>query len=223
MCIILKKYLLVSIISLFITLPVYAQTNPSLLIEQYEPQWYDFNIVGRDAPRVSVDNVHGTSWQVTLVNNLLYTDPQGSAVLKLYDENNPSKFIEIGMGSSPTEKFWVAVWLEETGYVVVHNNLERGWIPGAKIIASYSEIAGLTVNNGERIVVTNLDIDSFAISQYSVHGLESTNDPPIVNSGSILFEIISGDPTANPLQLYPYYLAIAIGIIIAILLITKKR
>lgn len=223
MCIILKKYLLVSFVLSFIVLPVYGQTNPSLLIEQYEPQWYDFIVVGRDAPRISVDNIHGISWQVTIVNNLLYTDPNGNAVLKLYDENNPNKFIEIGMGASPSEKFWVAVWLEETGYVVVHSNLERGWIPEAKILVSYSEIAGLTVNNGERIVVSNLDIDSFAISQYSVHGLESTNDPPIVNSGSILFEIVSGDPTANPLQLYPYYLAVAIGIVVAILLVTKKR
>lgn len=223
MCIILKKYLLVSFVLSFIVLPVYGQTNPSLIIEEYEPQWYDFNVVGRDALRVPVDNIHGISWQVTIINNLLYIDPDGSAVLKLYDKNDPNKFIEIGMGADPTEKFWIAVWLEKTGYVVVYNDLEHGWKPGAKILISYSEVAGLTVNNGERIVVSNLNIDSFIISQYSVHGLESTNDPPIVNSGSMLFEIVSGDPTANPLQLYPYYLAVAIGIVVAILLITKKR
>ena len=53
------------------------------------------------------------------------------------------------------------------------------------------------MNNGGRIVVTNLDIGVFAIDSYSVHGLEGSTDPPAVNSGSMIVEFLSGDPAKN--------------------------
>ena len=70
------------------------------------------------------------------------------------------EFIEVGMGSIPDNKFWVAVQTPKEGYIVVHSDLDRGWYPQTKSIVSYTERAGLTVNNGARIVVTNLDIGS---------------------------------------------------------------
>ena len=81
----------------------------------------------------------------------------------------------------------------------------------------------LTVNNGERIVTTNLDIGSFQIGSYSVFGMESSTDPPAINSGKFVLEFMSGDPTQNELALFPFYLAGGVGVIVAIVLVTKKR
>lgn len=220
------KYLFVLILlSAFVMIPVFAEEskNPTLIIDTIEIPSYEFNKILRDTNIVPMQRTHEISWQVTIDNNLVYANPDGNAVLRIYDKENPEKLVEIGMGSQPNEKFWIAVQTPKEGYVVVHSDLERGWSPLSKVIVSYTERAGLTVNNGARIVVSNLDIGAFAIDSYSTHGMESPNDPPAVNSGSMIIEIISGDPAKNPLALFPFYLAAGIGILVGVLYITKKR
>ncbi|MFB5627710.1 MAG: hypothetical protein ACE5R5_05890, partial [Nitrosarchaeum sp.] len=76
---------------------------------------------------------------------------------------------------------------------------------------------------GARIIVSNLDIGVFAIGSYSVHGMESSTDPPAVNSGSMIAEFLSGDPAKNPFAFFPFYVAAGIGILVGILYLTKKR
>jgi hypothetical protein len=127
------------------------------------------------------------------------------------------------MGSQPHNKFWVAVTTPKEGYIIVHKDLERGWYPEAKSIISYTDKAGLTVNNGARIVVTNLDIGIFAIDSYSTHGMESSTDPPAINSGSLILDFLSGDPAKNVYAFFPFYVAAGVGVIVAILFLTKKR
>ena len=127
------------------------------------------------------------------------------------------------MGSNPDNKYWVAVQTPDEGYIVVHRDLDRGWYPQAKSIVSYTDRAGLTVNNGARIVATNLDIGTFAIDGYSVHGMEESTDPPAVNSGSLILEFLSGDPSQNVLVLFPFYVAAGIGVIVGTLYLTKRR
>ena len=105
----------------------------------------------------------------------------------------------------------------------MHSNLERGWSPSSKTIVSYTERAGLTVNNGARIVVSNLDIGIFVINSYSVSGMESPTDSPAVNSGSMILEFISGDPAKNPFALFPFYVAAGVGTLVGVLYLTKKR
>ena len=220
------KYLLALILlSGFITLPVFAEQskNPTLIIDTIEIPSYEFNKILRDTDIITMQRTHSIAWQVTIDNNLLYANPDGNAVLRLYDKDNPEKIVEIGMGSQPHEKFWIAVQTPKEGYVVVHSDLERGWSPESKTIISYTERAGLTVNNGARIVVSNLDIGIFAINSYSVHGMESPTDPPAVNSGSMIVEFISGDPAKNPFALFPFYVAAGVGILVGALYLTKKR
>ena len=208
----------------FVISPAFAQElNPSLIIENIEIPAEEFNLVLRDAPIVTLDDIHAVSWQVTIDNNLLYSNPNGNAVLRLYDQESDDEFIEVGMGSHPENKFWVAVKTPEESYIVVHRDLERGWYPEAKSIISYTDRAGMTVNNGARIVVTNLDIGKFVVDSYSVHGMESSTDPPAVNSGSMVIEILSGDPSKNALALFPFYVAAGIGVIVGVLFLTKKR
>lgn len=219
------KYLFIILLLGFSLTPAFAQelTNPSLLLDTIDVPSDEFNRILREAPVVFLDDVHAVSWQVTIDNNLLYANPNGNAVLRLYDAETHDEFIEVGMGSQPDNKFWVAVQTPKEGYIVVHKDLDRGWYPQAKSIISYTDRAGLTVNNGARIVVTNLDIGTFAIDSYSVYGKEGSTDPPAVNSGSMIIEFLSGDPAKNTFAMFPFYMAAGVGIIVGVLFLTKKR
>ena len=206
--------------------PAFAQSqqNPSLVLETIEIPAHFFNTVGRDTIIVDFEKPHIISWQVTIRNDLLYANPDGNAVVRFYDKNTPEKFVEIGMGSPPDDKFWIAVQIpDDPGYVVIHSKLERGWKQELTQIIAYTERAGMTVNNGERIVLSNLDIGTFQMGSYSVFGKEGSTDPPAVSSGNLQLEIMSGDPAKNTLHLYPFFLAGGIGVIVAVLLVTKKR
>ena len=215
--------MLILFMGFFIT-PVFAQeiTNPSLIIDSIEVPAEKFNVVLRDTPITSLNAVHAISWQVTIDNNLLYANPDGNAVLILHDSKS-GELIEVGMGPKPDNKFWVAVTTPKEGYVVVHSNLERGWYPETKSIISYTDKAGLTINNGARIVVTNLDIGKFAIDSYSIFGKEGSTDPPAVSSGSMILDFMSGDPAQNVFAFFPFYVAAGIGLIVGVLFLTKKR
>ncbi|MDE0266858.1 MAG: hypothetical protein OXI27_08920 [Thaumarchaeota archaeon] len=197
--------------------------NPSLVIEAVTVDSPEFNRVLRDAPIVMLEQPHIVSWQATIDNDLVYAHPGGSAVLRLYDQESRDEFVEVGMGANPDNRFWVAVQTPKEGYVVVHRDGERGWYPQAKVIVSYTDRAGMTVNNGARIVVTNLDIGLFAPDSYSVHGMEGSTDPPATVSGDLLVEFLSGDPSQNAFALFPFYVAAGIGIIVGALYLTKKR
>jgi hypothetical protein len=212
------------ILSGFFIMPAFAQEikNPSVVIEIIEIPFQDFNKVSRDATIVDLENDHAISWQLTVDNNLVYAHPNGNAVLKFYDKNS-EKFVEIGMGSPPDKKFWVAVNTVKEGYVVVQSNLERGWYPETKLIISFTERGGLTVNNGARISVASLNIGSFVIDSYSAHGLEGSTDPPAVNSGSMTVEFLSGDPGQNIWAFFPFYITAGLVIFIGVLYLTKRR
>ncbi|MEK0366796.1 MAG: hypothetical protein QQN45_02575 [Nitrosopumilus sp.] len=221
------KYLfaIIFLTGFFIT-PAFAQgmNNPSVIIDTIEIPAQEFNRVLRDAPIIPLDDIHAVSWQVTIDNNLLYANPNGDAVLRIYNQDlSATEFIEIGMGSQPDNKLWVAVKTPKEGYIVIFRDLDRGWYPEAKVLMSYTDRAGLTVNNGGRIVVTNLAIDVFLIDSYSVHGMEGSTDPPVVNSGVMIVEFLSGDPAKNIFALYPFFLAIGLFAIVGVLFLTKKR
>ena len=211
--------------------PAFAQEeskNPTLSMVNIDIDYNDFNKTARDQVIIPFDDIHDVSWQVNLVNELLYGNPSGNGVIRFYDATIDDKFIEIGMGSPPNKKFWIAVQLpDDEGYVVVHDKLDRGWSTNAeknaKVILAYSDTAGLTINNGERIVLSNLDIEDFEIKSYSVWGMEGSQDPPATTSGYLNLEILSGDPKEGPLHLFPFMLVGCIGVGIVILLVTKKR
>ncbi len=222
----MKYIIFFSIVLSILIIPAHAQTqqNPSMFLETIEISPSDFNTVARDSVIIILEKPHTISWQVTIRNDLVYGNPNANAVIRFYEFENLEKFIEIGMGSKPDEKFWLAVQIpDEVGYVVVHSKLERGWVPESTPILAYTERAGLTVNNGERIVLSNLDIENFKIGSYSVYGMESSSDPPAITSGTFKMEIMSGDPAENKLHLFPFFLAGGLGVIVAVLLITKKR
>jgi len=68
-----------------------------------------------------------------------------------------------------------------------------------------------------------LDIEEFEIKSYSVWGMQGSQDPPATVAGSLNVEILSGDPKEGPLHMLPFVVVGCLGIIIVILLVTKKR
>ena len=226
------KYLLVIFLA-FTIIPAFGQepmigdylepSNPSLIIQQTEIPYSEFNKVKSNTVIVDFENIHAGSWQAELHNDLLYGNPDGDAVIRIYDLDIPEKFFEIGMGSHPRYSYWIAADVPETGYVLLYSAYENGWAPGNPTKITYSEQNGLFVDNGLRTVLSNLDISPFAIKSYSVHGMKGSTDPPAVTDGVFTVKIISADYGENPLSIFPFVVTGIIGAGVIILIISKKR
>ena len=226
------KYLLIIFLA-FTIIPAFGQepmigdylepSNPSLIIQQTEIPYSEFNKVKSNTVIVDFENIHAGSWQAELHNDLLYGNPDGDAVIRIYDSDTPGKFFEIGMGSHPRYSYWIAADVPETGYVLLYSAYENGWAPGNPTKITYSEQNGLTIDNGLRTVLSNLDISPFAIKSYSVHGMKGSTDPPAVTDGVFTVKIISADYGENPLSIFPFVVTGIIGAGVIILIFSKKR
>ena len=226
------KYLLIIFLA-FTIIPAFGQepmigdylepSNPSLIIQQTEIPYSEFNKVQSNTVIVDFENMHAGSWQAELHNDLLYGNPDGDAVIRIYDSDVSEKFFEIGMGSHPRLSYWIAANVPETGYVLLYSAYENGWAPGNPTKITYSEQNGLTVDNGLRTVLSNLDISPFAIKSYSVHGMKGSTDPPAVTDGVFTVKIISANYGENPLSLFPFIVTGIIGAGVIVLIFSKKR
>ena len=226
------KYLFIIFLA-FTALPAFAQEpiigdyiqpiNESLLIQQTEIPYLEFNKISSDSVIKEFSSMHGNSWQAELHNDLLYGNPEGDAVIRIYDSEDASKFFEIGMGSHPRYSYWIAADVPETGYVLLYSAFENGWAPGKPTKITYSEQTGLTVDNGLRTVLSNLDISPFTIKSYSVYGMKGSTDPPAVTEGVFTVKIISADYGENPLAIFPFVVTGIIGAGVIILIFSKKR
>lgn len=220
-----KIHILTLSIFVMVFLPAHAQdfTNPSLILQTVDVSPDELNKVSRDATITKLDDAHSGSWQITLENKLLYANPTGSAVVRFYDADTPDKFIEVGMDSPPDRRFWVGLQLPGEGYIPVTHVDKEGWSDNAKIILAYNDVQGVSISNGKRVVVTNLDLRGFSVNAYSVYGMEESTDPPAINSGKFTFEILSGDVSKNPFHYFPFYVSGAAAALVGILLLIKKR
>jgi len=218
-----KLVLLISIVAAFV--PAYGQefTNDSLVLQTIDVPANEFNKILDDSIPIQFDTNHAGNWQITIQNNLLYGNPKGNAIIRIYDANIADKFIEIGMGSPPDHKFWVTIDDPERGLIPATRLDMDGWYEGSRIIAAYSDVQGISVGNGKRIVVSNVILDNFVAGSYAVYGMNEPTDPPAINSGTFIIDIISGDVSQNPIHYYPYYVTGAVGAIIGVLLLVKKR
>ena len=228
------KYILFLLVLLICTTsPVFAQEpkigdfldpiNPSLFTDKIEIPYHVFNTISRDAEITELENQNPGSWQLSYQNDLLYGNPNGNAVIRIYDVDITDKFLEIGMGSYPNYKYWVAAQVPETGYVLIHSDNENGWIKGIETSITYSEQNGLSVNNGQRTVISNLDLSPFTIKSYSVYGMEGSIDPPATTAGTYYVKIISADYGENSLSIFPFVVTGIIGLVVLVLIVSKKR
>ena len=175
------KYILLILLTITVP-PAFAQdpkigdyldsTNPSLLILETEIPYHDFNKVSRAQESRGLGDVYKR-------------------------QETTNKFFEIGMGSHPNNKYWIAAQVPETGYVILYTAHENGWVQSKPTKITYSEQNGLTVDNGLRTVLSNLDLSPFKIKSYSVHGMEGSTDPPAVTAGAYYVKIISADYGEN--------------------------
>ncbi len=207
-------------------LPVYAQESTMNKSERYDSlqvPYTAFNVYSKNATLFKLDHEHVTNWELEMQNKLQYTNQEGNVVVRLYEDINTPKFIEIGMGGPPDYRFWVAVNTPEDGYFMIHDEKKIGWTPDKLITATHSSSGGLTVSVGSKEAVSNLDVAGFTMREFTVSGMNSASDPPPVESGALTFSILSGDPSQNIIFYMPFMVLAVIVTLIVVLLKTKKR
>ena len=207
-------------------LPVYAQESTMNKSERYDflqVPYTAFNVYSKNATLFKLDHEHVTNWELEMQNKLQYTNQEGNVVVRLYEDINTPKFIEIGMGGPPDYRFWVAVNTPEDGYFMIHDEKKIGWTPDKLITATHSSSGGLTVSVGSKEAVSNLDVAGFTMREFTVSGMNSASDPPPVESGALTFSILSGDPSQNIIFYMPFMVLAVIVTLIVVLLKTKKR
>ncbi len=165
-----------------------------------------------------------TNWQFTIQNNLSYLDSaDAKSVIKIKEPAPSEKFVELAMFSEKTGKFWAAINTNESGYIKVYERDQDGWSRDQPIFVAHANNQGLTITNGKRIIIDKLSIDDFVIGSVSIYGKDELTSPDNSNAGTISFDIIFGNPAESPLYFVPLITIIAIGLIVLVLLIRKKR
>lgn len=205
--------------------PAFAQStmNKSEHLDSVEVPFSAFNVVSHDATVFNLEHEHATNWQIEIQNKLVYENPNGNAIVRLYDISSAEKFVEIGMGSQPDYKFWVAVNTPADGYFVIHEDKTGGWSQDKVITVQHSSNSGLSVTVGSKTAVDELDVNDFTIKTFSVYGMGSTTDPPATNSGNMTLNFLSGDPAQNPIFYMPMIVLVGTAVLIVVLVKTKKR
>ncbi|MDE1763955.1 MAG: hypothetical protein KGH88_06890, partial [Thaumarchaeota archaeon] len=133
------------------------------------------------------------------------------------------KFIEVGMGSPPDHRLWVAVNTPDEGYFLIHQEKTGGWSPGQIVTVQHTSNGGLSASIGQQVLVDNLDVAGFTVRDITASGLDSASDPPTASSGSVTVSIVSGNPADNPIFYMPFIVVAVTGVSIVVLLKTKKR
>ena len=218
----------IAIFVLLLTIPLFpafAQSpmNKSEHLDSVEVSSNAFNVVSHNATVFNLEHEHATNWQVEIQNKLLYANPNGNAVVRFYDNLNTEKYVDVGMGSPPDYKFWVAVNTPTDGYFVIHEERTNGWSPDNTITIQHSSNSGLSVTVGQKTVVDQLDVAGFTIKNFAVYGMESLTDPPAINSGNMFLSFLSGDPAQNPIFYMPMIVLAGTAALIIVLVKTKKR
>ena len=170
-----------------------------------------------DTPKV-------TNWILTIQNNMLYSDMQNAKTIVKLQEPTPSdKFIEIAMFGDASKKFWVAVNTKESGYIRVYEHDNDGWSRNQPVIVAHANNQGLTITNGQRIIIDKLSIDDFTIASIAVYGKDEPTSAVNTYGGDISFNVIYGNPSNSPLYYFPLAMIVGIGGLVVGLLVFKKR
>jgi hypothetical protein len=163
------------------------------------------------------------SWILGIQNNLSYVPREGARTIIKIQEPAPSeKYIELAIYGDQSKRFWVAVNTPEAGYARLYDSTD-GWSSEGTISVAHTENAGLTVTNGQRIVVDRLDVNGFAVASIAVYGNDENMTLANAYAGDIIFEILYGSFEQSSVYYVPVAVMAGIGGIIIGLLILKKR
>jgi len=165
-----------------------------------------------------------TNWQLLIQNNLTYSNYNNAKTIIKIQEPYPSeKFIELGMFGGDSARFWAAVNTKDSGYIRIYERDSNGWSRDQPIFVAHANNQGLTITNGKRIIIDKLSVNDFVVGSISIYGKDESTDPDNSNSGTISFDILFGNPAESPLYYLPLITMIAIGSIVLVLIIRKKR
>ena len=169
------------------------------------------------------DQIKQSSWIISIQDNMSYIPREGvRTIIKIQEPAPSEKFIELGIYGDESKRYWVAVNTPETGYARMYDS-ENGWSPEQPISVAYTANTGLTVTNGQRIVVDRLDLGSFAAASIVVYGNDKNSTLANAYAGDIAFQVLFGSFEQSPLYFVPIAVIAGIFGLVAALLIVKKR
>lgn len=169
------------------------------------------------------DQLKQSSWIISIQDNMSYIPREGvRTIIKIQEPAPSEKFIELGIYGDESKRYWVATNTPEVGYARLYDS-ENGWSPEQPISVAYTANTGLTVTNGQRIVVDRLDLGSFAVASIVVYGNDKNSTLANAYAGDIAFQVLFGSFEQSPLYFVPIAVIAGIFGLVAALLIVKKR
>ena len=169
------------------------------------------------------DQLKQSSWIISIQDNMSYIPREGvRTIIKIQEPAPSEKFIELGIYGDESKRYWVAANTPEVGYARLYDS-ENGWSPEQPISVAYTANTGLTVTNGQRIVVDRLDVGSFAAASIVVYGNDKNSTLANAYAGNIAFQVLFGSFEQSPLYFVPIAVIAGVFGVVAALLIVKKR
>lgn len=220
--------LLAAVIVLMIFLPAVAMAQDYQVIKSDSSESFviPYTATNRaeDDPLVyTFDVPKGESWIMSINNNLEYVPSNDSQTIIRFQEAAPSeKYIELLFNGGESKRYWVAINTEEAGYARMYDE-DNGWSKKYPISVTSSQNGGITVTNGDRVVLDRLDTDGFVLSSIAVYG--NSDDKTTANAfgGDLSFEILFGSFAQSSLYYVPLGVTLGVGALIGGLLYFKKR
>ena len=200
------------------------QTTKTNISESFVLSFNDTNNDRRNPVEYVFDEPKVNNWLVSMNNNLSYYNSNDSKTIIRIKEAPPSeKFIELMMYGDQSKRFIVSVNTNETGYMRMYENDQNGWSTDGPATVSHANVQGLSVTNGQRVVLDKLGLNGFDIGSIVVYGKDESSMPNSTFAGSIQFEVLSGNLSESVLYYMPLVMVVGVGGIVIFLLIWKKR
>ena len=222
------RLLLAAVIALMFFLPAVAMAQDYQVVKSDSSESFvlPYTATNRaeDDPLVyTFDQPKGETWIMTIRNNLEYVQSNDSQTIIRFQEAAPSeKYIELMINGGESKRYWVAVNTPEAGYARMYDE-ENGWSTQFPISVTSAQNGGITVTNGNRIVLDRLNVDGFVLSSIAVYGNNDNKTTANAYGGDISFEILFGSFAQSSLYYVPLGVTLGVGGLIAGLLYFKKR
>jgi hypothetical protein len=163
-------------------------------------------------------------WNIFINNNISYSNsPEAKTVIQLKEPYPSQKYIEIAMFGDNSRKFSVAVNTNESGRLQLYQNNFNGWSLNNPIAVTSGVDQGISVTDGQRIVVDKLSLNGFNLGSINVYGKDEASLPNSALKGTIDFETIFGHPSQSNIYYMPLIVMIGVGGTLLFLLKFKKR
>lgn len=168
------------------------------------------------------DQPKGLDWIFTIDDKLSYLPGNQSKVVITIKEAAPStKFLQLFMyGDGAQKKFVVAVNVPDSGYQIIDT---EQWVSQDFVTVTMSDNSGLSVANGQRIVVDRLDVQGLNPASIEVYGKDESTAPPNAYAGTLGMTILYGSPADSPVYYVPAAVMVGVGVLMGVLLYKKKR